>query len=148
MKILLSILFLSVFSATASAETHGLKKVSCTAVLGSTYQVVVQRDQVELVETWVATTPRIERITKIRHSFPLENCRFTPFSVKMSCTDSDSSSTKFSVNLKPKDPQQSYHEVVFNIQGVEEMESRTFETRRVEMGKAARCLVNDLFEVI
>jgi hypothetical protein len=148
MKNIFILLFGVAFASTGLADSFGFKKLSCTEVLGSTYQVVVQRDLVQLIETWVATTPRTERVTKIRHSFPIESCRFTPFSVKLACNDPENTSTKLSVALKPKDPQQSYNEVVFTVEGVEEMESRTFETRRVEMGKAARCFVNELFEVI
>jgi hypothetical protein len=145
MKNLCTLMFGILLCSSALADTHGLKSLRCSEVLGSNYTVTVSASDVELVESWVKTTPNIEAISVVRHRFSLEECRFTPFSVDMQCR---AESASFSVRVTKLGAESSAHKVSFEIEGISAMESRDFETYRLQMGKAARCFVNDLFEIL
>lgn len=135
------------FSSTVSlAETFGFKKLSCFEIIKSSYHVVLDGTKVNLIESKNRRSGN-NLAMETRHTFDVDQCRFTPFSANLDCQDS-ASGARLSVKVRASQSRAQYHEVEFAIEGVYQMESHTFETRKIEMGKASRCFVNDLFEII
>ncbi len=130
-------------------NAHGLETLRCNAVLGSTYLIEVSATEVSLIETWVDTKSRksvLER--EVRHVFPLEACKFKPFSIEMECQDPKEPRTSLEISMTRLSGKAKSHEVKFEMSGVDKMKSKSFETTRIDAGKSARCIINDSFEVL
>ncbi len=135
--------------ANLFGNSHGLKSLRCFPVSGHTYSVEINESELLLVESWVDTAAsKSTLVAKVRHAFPLESCTFTPFSVALGCQDPADKNTSLKISLKRLSEKSTAHQVEFLIQGITEISSKTFETRRIDFGKSARCTVNETFEVL
>jgi hypothetical protein len=130
----------------ASFGATGLKTLDCREVLGPSYEVAVAEGKVNLIEIEEKSLPKAEFVKNIRHTFPLAACKFTDFSVDLTCQD-ETASLKVALSPVTKNGE-TYHVIRFNIAGAENMKSANFEMFRIEQGKNARCVVNDLFEIL
>jgi hypothetical protein len=138
-----------VFSNAATADSGGLKSLQCNPVLGSAYSLQISDSEVVLIESWVDTKASTSTLVrKQRHSFPVDSCTFEPFSINLECQDPDDKKVTLAVLLTRTAGKSKSHEIEFGLQGISGIQSKTFRTERIDMGKAARCIVNDTFEVL
>jgi hypothetical protein len=64
------------------------------------------------------------------------------------CQDPEAPGTSLEVSMSRLSPKNKSHSVKFEVTGVEHIQSKAFETNPIGVGKAARCVINDSFEVL
>ena len=142
MKIMTS-LFALLITTPSIAATPSFDKLVCLSVIGPTLHVQAN-------DTTVKATVRNQNNSQATsYSFDTASCDFASgFSVDLTC---ENASHRLQVSRQQVTSPQGamYSELTLLIDDIyaNKRQVETFSTRRVQNGKVARCIVNDVFEL-
>lgn len=141
------VLFLAVIalSTVTYASAGGLSEISCQKLhysLGG-YKVKVTETNVYIIDFKDRNNESVE------HIFSLNDCKFKPFSIDLTCEQEDGPA-RLRIEVKKRRDRfnRRYHTVDFKFRDID-LADYSFDTFQVEpLSKRHRCQVNGMFEVL